>query len=349
VRYVGASTYSGTFSAGNTSAESKTVLLLSDNPSAFSQTYPRLVWNKQIVDFGSGSDGSLIVSATTTLLANTSYRYSYISVLNGGILQIPRTADVRVNGTVTVYSGGIIQPSETGICTDSLKNGTAGTWGGGAVYGYAAIGGGGGGGSVSGTQGGSVSGGSNPSTTSYGSGGGIGSGVTSLGVVSYTDTIAAAYGGGSGAAGTHINSNDHNGRDGNPGAAAGVLKIICRKIDLQSGGVIQATGSAGENASGGDSGGHGERGGGGGGGGGAIWIICQQELGAGMYNTSGGSGGGGAGNHTANGGSGGAGYVRRDYISSSFSGTIFGTSYLGNATSGFMLPNMGGGGTIFYS
>ena len=213
MRYVGASTYSGTFSAGNTSAESKNVLLLSDNPSAFSQTYPRLVWNNQIVDFGSGSDGGLIVSATTTLLANTSYRYSYISVLNGGILKISRTADVRVNGTVTVYSGGKIEGLDASITTQTTKNAYEPSYNPGTNWDGSSAdeGGYGGGGAVDGSYSNNYSsryyvfGGhtQNVDIVVAGSNGKATSSVDSLyGAVLYSDIIDAKYAGGRGSYGT---------------------------------------------------------------------------------------------------------------------------------------------------
>lgn len=210
IRYVGTSTYSGSFSSGNTSSESKITLLFSDNPSAFSQSYPRLVWNGQIVDFGSGADGGLIVSGTTTLLANTSYRYSYISVLNGGVLKISRTADVRVNGTVTVYSGGKIEGLDISSTSQSSKNAYEPIYNGGTNWDYSSAdeGGYGGGGAVDGLYSNNYSARANGTVQNVnivvaGSNGkATSSADSSYGAVLYSDKIDAKYAGGRGSYGT---------------------------------------------------------------------------------------------------------------------------------------------------
>jgi len=126
------------------------------------------------------------------------------------------------------------------------------------------------------------------------------------------------------------------------GTGGGIIKIICKKLDLQSGGTISVVGGKGGDGNG-DDGSNGS--GGGGGGGGTIWLMCQEIIGQGIITADGGSGGGG---HKG-GASGGAGHVRLDYIKSSFSGSIVSGATYGSSVANVVKSNVGGGGTIFYS
>lgn len=133
------------------------------------------------------------------------------------------------------------------------------------------------------------------------------------------------------------------------GSGGGIVKIICKKLDVQSGGTISVAGGTGGNAPATKPDGYDNTGqagsAGGGGGGGAIWILCQEITGAGTIN----AGGGGGGYGYKNGASGAGGHVRLDYIKSSFTGTIYSAANYGSSVSSDVKSNVGGGGLIFYT
>ncbi|MFH1837352.1 MAG: cysteine peptidase family C39 domain-containing protein, partial [Candidatus Omnitrophota bacterium] len=278
-------------------------------------------------DYGTGSDGDLIVSSGETIFIDGVKQYSSIYVAEGGVLSVYGwdgatggemilncTGQVKIDGIIEAagkgFRGGANNPSNsrnygangsgesyTGIGGETSSPNFGG--GGGAYDGQnhqpdAPSGGGGGGGSY-GTKG------TNGSPEKY-------RGYNLQGYAGYTygqDELDEMYmGSGGGAGGDHSLMHTSGGNGGNGG---GVIYISAPEIIIN--GKISASGEPGENAHGDGSGG------GGGGSGGTIWLRgAEIEISEkGNITAEGGARGIGA-SPGGNGGNGGYGRVRIDYV-----------------------------------
>lgn len=262
--------------------------------------------------FGTGSDGDVTITGTTTLTRDMHYEDLTIAV--GGILE-PNGFRVFCSHSLTNL-GTIRSNGSNG--SDAGGGGGAG----GAGAGRGTLGGGGTGGN-GGTDGGA---GSTPGTGNGGFGGAGGAGgavggsaggtatnvwsdtpspiVVIAGLEYYDSTVLAlAVGGGGGGGGEDNGPSD----DGGGGGGGGGLILICAPT-FRSSGTIQANGGSG--GSGGTGGAGGDGGGGGGGGGGALLVVTRESTTlAGTRTYTGGTGGGGGTSDPGSNGSNGAEFI----------------------------------------
>ena len=263
---------------------------------------------------GTGEDGDVTISGTTTLARNTFY--NNLTITGTGVLR-PVGFSVYVKGTLTIDPGGVIDR----IGGDGGGGGNTGTAGaaGAAVtqneFGGSTAGGAG----AAGTTGAGVQAVNVPGATAYtsvqaGSGGFGGNGASAGGIrrngssstyrpnnmipffpgyLSGTSVKTASQSapGGSSGGGSGAQS---GGGGGGGGSGGGGLIIFCDSLDNQ--GTISVAGGNGGNGGSPTTGNCGGGGGGGGGTGGAIFIICKRVINLGTLNIDGGSGGtGGSG------------------------------------------------------
>lgn len=253
--------------------------------------------------FGSGIDGDLTVSGTTTLTRNTFY--NNLTITSTGTLK-PAGWRVYILGTLTIDSGGSI--NDDGPAGSGTTAGTAlalrGSMGAASTAGGAGSAGNSNGTASSGTSNATLNAsfalptGGNGGASGAGQSGGVsGAPVVYNANVSLNDvwpciTIGHVFGRGS-------SSNLYNGGGGGSGGGA-------------------ATGSTG---------------GGGGAGGGGVWVACKAIANSGRISANGGAGGAGTGAAGGGGGGGAGGYAIVMYQSGTL-GTVQANGGTGGAGSG---------------
>lgn len=228
---------------------------------------------------GSGADGTVTLSANTTLTRDMQYD---ALTIDAGVTLFTHGYRVRCRGTVTV-KGTITASGSAGATGTATAGGAGGAGAPGGTVGGGYTGGAGGFGATSGAAGTSVA----TDTLGGGSGGAGGANKTKTGgaggaggtapsafptVTTVTDkTIVGGAGAGGGSGGTSATF----GGGGGGGGGGGVVLIICTSLVLTGTGTIKANGGNGGAA-------YlyttaiGSRGGaGGGGGGGTILILCR--------------------------------------------------------------------------
>lgn len=253
--------------------------------------------------FGSGSDGSLTISSSTTH-AKGEYHYTDFTLNSGQTLGCTSSSDahliIRCTGTCTI--AGTIDLDGDGADGGAGTTGSAAGAGGDASFGGAGGSGGcdgaatGRGGHIYNTNT-SISGGA--SRTSATQDGEAGDAVSSnsrlelalLHKMYISDSYTTGGAGGGGGTGASV-------AGGDGGQGGGVIIIIADTIDFQAGAIITADGTAGGYSA--------NDGGGGGGGGGAVILIGKTITNNGTITVTGGAAGGSGVGIT--GGAGGAGY-----------------------------------------
>ncbi len=339
------------------------------------------IWGEDLLEFGDGSNGDLVVSGATTLTDDVFYDDLTLSA--GAALTVACVC-VCVRGVLTLTAA----PADAIRSYSSTRNGGAGaTAGTGGTAGaaptarsYVTSGAGsvgGAGGTAAGTQaaaptalavglGGTGGQGSAGGAGSGGAGGALraGAAVTARRAYRYPEKTyirqAAGVGGGAGGAGGGGGGGDGTaGAGGGGGGAAGSLfRIAARSIDRGAGtaaGCISAIGGTGGNGGSAAAGNRGGGGGAGGGGGGAIHLSYRYLIGSTATNAiaaSGGPGGnGGNGFGTGiggNGGNGGMGGQIRifDMATGTSTGSEFTAGSAGTAASGTTGGTGGAGGVV---
>ncbi|RKY43224.1 MAG: hypothetical protein DRP85_00030 [Candidatus Makaraimicrobium thalassicum] len=280
-------------------------------------------------DYGSGTDGTLVIDSGETVYVDGEKQYESIYVAEGGILALSSwsgisgglatlrcSGPVEIKGTIdargTGYRGGTNDPayyrnfgvnqsgeSYNGLGIDSMSANYGG--GGGGLDGQnhqpdapSGCGGGGGGYGTEGTSG-------TPERYRYSPYQGHGGGT--YGELEI-DQLYRGSGGGSGGDYTIPGYQSHG---GGGGAGGGAIQIIAPEIRVS--GTICANGGDGQDGSTGGNGGAG----GGGGSGGTVWLSGESiDLTGGSITAHGGKGGTGAGS-SGHGGNGGSGRIRIDY------------------------------------
>ena len=262
---------SGTVTAGVTGGQlTKTGVPLQYTSSQFPNTW-----------LGSGADGTVTLSANTTLTRDMQYE---ALTIDAGVTLSPHGYRIRCRGAVTVK----------GTITASGSNGSNST---------ATAGGAGGAGAPGGTQGGGAGGGAGGAEEAVGLAGDsvaattLGGGAGGAGGANSADTYVGGAGGSGGKAPsafptvTTVTTNVLNGGGGG-GGGGGVVLIICTSLVVTGGGSIVANGGNGGSTYI-DTGGAQEGGSGGGGGGGEVLILCRSTSGVTASNVTalGGAGG----------------------------------------------------------
>jgi hypothetical protein len=256
-------------------------------------------FSKGVSKFGSGIDGDVTITGTTTLTRDM--YYNDLTITNTGVL-IPAGFLIFVKGKLSIAAGGKIQSD--GSNGEPASGATPGAGGAGAVtvglnfYKAGAGGAGATGGSAgtlngsAGTAGGSPSGlyGKTPRRTIAGCGGGGGGNhgnVARAGVSGENSD----YGPSAGSGGAGIGSNSLAYGGGGGGGGGGCIEIYANEID--NAGTISADGGNGGDGIGSSA----TRSGGGGGGSGGLILIfygTTSGSGVGTLTATGGVHGGGA-------------------------------------------------------
>jgi len=261
---------------------------------------------------GSGSDGVVTISGTTTLTRDM--EYSTLTVTGTGILKC-QAFRVRCTGTITVASGGVIRTQGTAASGSSAGTGDGsgnGTLAPNLAGGNGQLGVGSNGVAATISFGGAGGAGGAGSGGAGGAGGTVTAPTTSQGLATNLATVGTGYfegialasrvaGGGGGAGG----GGDGASAGGGGGAAGGTLLIAAQSII--NNGTISANGTAGADGPGAN------RGGGGGGGGGVVFLMCMVKPGVdgngNAATASGGAGGASGGGSGVAGSAGSAGVV----------------------------------------
>ncbi len=312
------------------------------------QTAPRLelAGGTGTVDLGDGSDGELIVSGVK-VDDGSPKQYTAVTIKAGGVVKVAPWSGAaggkltwRVQGAVTIETGGVVDVSASGFRGGKLSLNTscpgAGVTGfdGESVAGTGdqdngANGGGGGAGQLGSTQGSAAGGGS------YGTKGGPGNSVGNgnnpgqpgnvYGDAQLTDLLLGS-GGGTGGMDGNGTCPRQTGPGGNGG---GALRIVAKTISIN--GEVRADGQDGT-ASKCNSGscGSADDGGSGGGSGGSVHLRAQTLTVAGLVSAAGGQPGNGHHDTSSTsgqanvyrGGPGGNGRIRLDAVTSTIAGAV---------------------------
>lgn len=260
---------------------------------------------------GTGEDGDVIISGTTTLARNTFY--NNLTITGTGILR-PAGFSVYVKGTLTINPGGVIDRLG-GDGGNGGNTGAAGTAGAAVTqneFGSSTAGSAGAVGTTgAGAQAANVSGSTSYISAQAGSGGFGGNGASAGGIrrngssttyrpnntipffpgYLYAASVKTASQSAPGGASGGGSGSNNGGGGGGGGSGGGGLIIFCDSLDNQ--GTISVAGGNGGNGGSPTTGNCGGGGGGGGGTGGAIFIICKTVTNLGTLNISGGTGGAG--------------------------------------------------------
>lgn len=271
----------------------------------------------QCIPCGDASDGILLVKNDTTI-AGAEYNFSSVTINAGRTLTISGDSSLRIRSTGKVTVAGTLSLNGTNgtngvtfLSAGQAGIGVASGADGGNGYYHGSLVGSGqnGAGSGSGSGGASFSGGGGAGFSTIGT---SSSGPGGTGGPAYGNTILIPGFGGSGGAGG--GGGNGCGSGGGGGGGGYLLIASCDSIAVASTGIIRANGGNGGSDGGGNCGG------GGGGSGGSIWLSGIHIRNLGSVTATGGAGG------TATvigdpGGAGSSGRIRRNYLTSSGSGT----------------------------
>lgn len=263
--------------------------------------------------FGSGVDGALAVTSSTTTI-NRHFQYQAVSVTGGTLTASANTSasvGVSFSSQSPVFVLNSASITATGL-TGTTRSATTGAGAAGSVFGTGGAGGGGGGSGTTSAAGGGGGGRMSITGTGLTGGGGTAGAATPTagGVGQAALSPASFWSPAFGCAGSQAGSGAGDGTNigGVGGAAGGLVFIRAPSIFLASSASVTANGNNGGNSAGGNAGG------GGGAGGGCVILDAGFINNAGATLTANGGSGGSASGTGQTGGTGGAGIVQTNKL-----------------------------------